>query len=82
MVTVGTCAAAVCYAVVIADQAMVLVAARRFWAVGLVAVCLVRAGEVEPAHFGILLALGMFHEERVSSVQGGQVIKITVCFFC
>jgi len=78
MVTVGTCAATMRYAVVIADQAMVFIAASRSWAVGLVAVCLVGAGEVELAHFGVLLALGMFHKERVSSVQGGQVIKITV----
>jgi hypothetical protein len=60
---------------------MMLVTTRRPWTVGLVAVCLVRAGEVELAHFSVLLALGMFHEKGVSSVQWGQVIEITVGFF-
>ena len=81
MLTVRARAATVRYAVVVANQAVMLVTASRPWSVWLVAVWLVGASEIEPAHFSVLLALGMFHEEGVSSVQWGQVVKIAVCFF-
>lgn len=48
---------------------------------GLVVVGGVGAGEVELAHFGVVLARVVVHEQRFAGIQGSEVIDITAHFF-